>query len=145
MIKNINKYFLKVEPVDETYIFLLRIFQYTADLNKKLAERYRKDQVDNRLIEHIKDKLIIYKQFGSLSEEIAEESSKSQEVRHLEFKILSAEIDCLKELLKAKLNDSDNFLGTLYYLIWSTIEDEIHEEILGVIALHQVDPMLLMS
>lgn len=25
------------------------------------------------------------------------------------------------------------------------IEDEIHEEILGVIALHQVDPMLLMS
>jgi hypothetical protein len=30
-------------------------------------------------------------------------------------------------------------------LILLTIEDEIQEEILGVIALHQVDPMLLMS
>lgn len=114
MTKNINKYFLKIEPVDETYIFLLRIFQYTADLNKKLAERYRKDQVDTRLVEHIKDKLIVYKQFGSLSEENSEESTKGQEVRQLEFKILSAEIDCLKELLKAKLNETDTFLGTLF-------------------------------
>lgn len=105
---------MKIEPVDETYIFLLRIFQYTADLNKKLAERYRKDQVDNKLVEHIKDKLTVYKQFGSLSEENAEESTKGQEVRQLEFKILSAEIDCLKELLKAKLNEADTFLGIIF-------------------------------
>lgn len=134
MIANINKYFLKADAVDETYIFLLRIFQYTADIEKKLAEKYRKGQIDTRLIEHIKDKLIIYKQFGSLSEESAEEGQKGQDVKQLEFKILSAEIDCLKELLKAKLSETDNFL-----------DDEIHEEILGVIALNQVDPILLIS
>ena len=93
MVKKIIQYFLSVPPIDETYIFLLRIFQYTADIDKRLAEKYRKDQVDNRLVEHIKDKLVIYKQFGSLSEEIAEESEKSLDVKQLEFKILSAEID----------------------------------------------------
>jgi hypothetical protein len=114
MSANITKYFLNCLPVDETYIFLLRILQYTADLSKNLAGAYRKAEIDNRIIDHIKDKLIIYKQFGSLSEEITEENAKSQEVRHLEFKILSAEIDCLKELLKAiNIDDNDTLLGTV--------------------------------
>jgi len=143
MVKRIIQYFLTVEPVDETYIFLIRIFQYTADIDKKLAEKYRKDQVDNRLVEHIKDKLIIYKQFGSLSEEFSEESEKSLDVKQLEFKILAAEINCLRELFKAKLSITDTFLGK--FILFMNLEDEIHEEILGIIALNQVDPVLLIS
>ena len=47
-------------------------------------------------------------------------------------------------MVKAKLSDSDNFLGKVYKNN-ILLEEEIHEEILGVIALNQVDPILLIS
>lgn len=67
--------------------------------------------MDVTLIEHIKDKLVTYKNFNSLSHNSVEESSKSLEIKQLEFKILAAEIDCLAGLLKAKSDNKDNFLG----------------------------------
>ena len=41
MLTNIINWFKSVKPIDETYIFILRIFQYTADGRNDLANRYR--------------------------------------------------------------------------------------------------------
>lgn len=41
ILMNIINWFKAVKPVDETYIFILRIFQYTADSRNDLANRYR--------------------------------------------------------------------------------------------------------
>lgn len=72
---------------------MVRIFQYTADIDKGLATEYRKDDVGVSLINNIRDKLTLYMQFGFLSEEKAIENDKTTEERQLEFKILASEID----------------------------------------------------
>jgi hypothetical protein len=70
-----------------------------------------------------------------LSADEETEEEKSQEIRQLEFRILAAEIDCLAGLINADLKEKqEEFLSR-----------EIHEKILAVLAIHQADPLLLMS
>lgn len=110
MVADIIDYFKNSDPINETYIFLVRIFQYTADIDKGLAEKYRKLQIGEPLINNIRDKLILYMQFRYLSTDEAIENDKTLEEKQLEFKILACQIDCLKELGKAKLSNTDEFL-----------------------------------
>lgn len=70
-----------------------------------------------------------------LSADEETEEEKSQEIKQLEFRILAAEIDCLAGLINADLKEKqEEFLSR-----------EIHEKILAVLAIHQADPLLLMS
>jgi hypothetical protein len=140
MITNISELFKRTKPVDETYIFLLNIIQYTSEKydetkDIKLADHYRDQYVVDKFIYKIKESLIFYKKFDSLTNKEEEKSNKTLEDRQMEFKILAAQIDCLGGIvIGSKENNSKDFLA-----------DNVHEEILSILSLHKVDPVLLIS
>lgn len=126
--------FNKAKPVDERYIFLLRIIQYTSENNKSIATEYLAKYIDEKFKYRIRDKLIIYKKFEALSENEEEERNKTEADKQLEYKILAAQIDCLAGLLTSESAEMDKFL-----------QNKVHEEILSILSLYQVDPLLLLS
>lgn len=91
--QNIIELFADTPPIDETYVFLLRIIQYTSEKDEKTATEYMVEKIDEQFKYKIRDKLIIYKKFDALTENEEEENNKTDEERQLEFRILAAQID----------------------------------------------------
>ena len=134
MIKQVIKLFKKTKPVDEKYIFLIRIIQYTASKDESIAREYMSAFVDENFKYDIRDKLVIYKKFGTLTENEEEKNNKIEEQRQLEFKILTAQIDCLGGLLNWRSKEMKDF-----------VKQNLHEEILSILSLYDADPLLLLS
>lgn len=134
MKDNVITIFNNTKPLDETYIYLLRIIQYSSEQDTNLANYYRKNNLEQKIIPFINNNIVIYKKFNCLSDNDEEEKTKTQEQRQLEFRILSAQIDCLTGLMNSNIDNSKEFF-----------KSKVHENILSILALDRADPLLMIS